>query len=347
MSKANTVNHAWRTLWAMSLSLLLSLDAFAAGPTINTATIMQASLPLTSMACMEYRVVGVCFWLVCTWHCKVRSTTKIGHYLPDAVVSAYANSGENPWTEIRPVVNAVAGAGSSLLPSMGTLGGGSATNGETGGADEQATIRYKNVDVVGSPGSVYYGQAEGTCSPDAVAMKPYLVSDADLLAWRVGMPESLYPQSISPLSRNISLGLSQWGSVYPRHGFLEQVHDYKAAAVMAQRAGDIVTRGSQPHVYTRLGDGDGQRERDGQMVWPPGELFETQPKTGKWQMLLPHLEQSCLVFPNVDDTALPSDPNQLRHNPYGDYAWQLWRPYSCCKRPHNAVRFLGSIGSYP
>ncbi len=40
-----------------------------------------------------------------------------------------------------------------------------------------------------------------------------------------------------------------WGNVYPRQGFLVQPDDFKAAAVMAQRAGDVITRNGQPHVY--------------------------------------------------------------------------------------------------
>ncbi len=329
-------------LWALSLALLLSHDALAGGPPINTAAIMQASVPTAAAQCMNYRVVGVCFWLVCTLKCKVRSTTKVGHYIPDVVVSAYGNSRENPWTEIRPVVNAVAGAGAGLASGWGTLGGGAATNGEGGAGDEASAIRFKNVDVVGSPGSLYYGN-QGSCTSEAVSMRPYLVSDADLLAWRGGIPEMVYPQALSPFSRNISLGLSQWGSVYPRTGFLEQTHDYKAAAVMAQRAGDITTRSAQPHVYTRIGG----REANGQKRWPPDALLETQEKTGKWQMLRPIQETSCYVFPDVDDTTMPSDPNGARHNPQGDYVWQLWRPYSCCKKPKNAVAFISSTGTYP
>ncbi|EPM83799.1 hypothetical protein A3SM_11308, partial [Pseudomonas syringae pv. actinidiae ICMP 18886] len=43
-----------------------------------------------------------------------------------------------------------------------------------------------------------------------------------------------------------------WGSVYPRSGFIHQADDYKAASVIAQRAGDVVTRSGQVHVYQPL-----------------------------------------------------------------------------------------------
>jgi len=45
--------------------------------------------------------------------------------------------------------------------------------------------------------------------------------------------------------------------------------------------------------------------------------------TGKWQELTPRLSMSCAVFPNRE---LHIQAVQ------GDYAWALWRPYSCCKR---------------
>ncbi len=46
--------------------------------------------------------MGVCFWLHCTWTgCSVRTSIKVGHYIPDLVVSSYNELGGNPWVEIR------------------------------------------------------------------------------------------------------------------------------------------------------------------------------------------------------------------------------------------------------
>ena len=33
--------------------------------------------------------------------CTVRTSTKVRHYVPDAVVSSYSNTGENPWVEVQ------------------------------------------------------------------------------------------------------------------------------------------------------------------------------------------------------------------------------------------------------
>jgi integrating conjugative element protein (TIGR03756 family) len=114
--------------------------------------------------------------------------------------------------------------------------------------------------------------------------------------------------------------------VYPRGGFLHQTDDHKSGAVVAQRAGDIVTRRNQIHVYQPLL----ANARDG--YWPAGALMETDASTGKWQELTPTLSNSCVVFPHSRTRV------QARQ---GDYAWALWRPYACCRRRGQV--FLGSV----
>ncbi|WP_044305258.1 TraU family protein, partial [Pseudomonas aeruginosa] len=108
-------------------------------------------------------------------------------------------------------------------------------------------------------------------------------------------------------------------------GFLHQTDDYKTAAVIAQRAGDITTRIGQLHVYLPMR----AAPKDG--YWPAGELKEGDASTGKWQELTPSLSLNCAVFPNSGPKTQAVD---------GDYAWALWRPYSCCQRKGQI--FLGS-----
>jgi integrating conjugative element protein (TIGR03756 family) len=120
--------------------------------------------------------------------------------------------------------------------------------------------------------------------------------------------------------------LNLWGAVYPRGGFLHQADDHKSGAVVAQRAGDVVTRRGQLHVYQPLL----ANSRDG--YWPAGALMESDASTGKWQELTPRLSSSCAVFPNH---------GPLTQAQQGDYAWALWRPYSCCQRRGQV--FLGSV----
>ncbi|HBX55740.1 MAG TPA: TIGR03756 family integrating conjugative element protein, partial [Pseudomonas sp.] len=93
-----------------------------------------------------------------------------------------------------------------------------------------------------------------------------------------------------------------------------------------QRAGDIVTRRGQLHVYQPLL----ANAKDG--YWPAGALVESDAQTGKWQELTPTLARTCAVFPHSDVRVQAQQ---------GDYAWALWRPYSCCKREGQV--FLGSV----
>ena len=76
-----------------SVLLLSATGSYA----LNTATIVGS---VASPDCLEYRVVGICYWLYCTWTgCTVRTSIKVRHYIPDAVVSSYSNTGENPIEE--------------------------------------------------------------------------------------------------------------------------------------------------------------------------------------------------------------------------------------------------------
>jgi len=298
----------------LAIPLTTSLQATAA---VTTATIVSSSL---SPDCLEYKVVGICYWLFCTpYSCQVKTSVKVRHFVPDAVVSSYANTGENPWTEM---------ASFSPVSSVAAGGGDPGTN----HAPENSIAKFKNADVIGHPGGYAFSQfASGsgyTCKGAGTAYMPYLLSNYDYLAWRYGIPEMVYPEAIIPGKREVGSTLSGdlWGNVYPRSGFLHQPDDYKAAAVMAQRAGDVVTRSGQIHVYQSLL----AQAQDG--YWPAGELLEGDPSTGKWQELTPTLSQSCAAFPN---------PGPHVQDTVGAYAWALWRPYSCCKREGQV--FLGSV----
>ena len=292
------------------------LAAAGSSYAINTGTIVASTL---SPDCLEYRVVGICYWLYCTWTgCTVRTSVKVRHYVPDAVVSSYSNTGENPWTEVR-----------FMSPPNPTAEDGG--DGTTNHDNENNLAKFKNADVIGHPGGQVFSQfasASGyACEGAGTAFMPYLLSTLDTLAWRYNVPEMVYPESLIPGRREVGTrtGLNLWGNVYPRGGFLHQTDDYTSGAVVAQRAGDIVTRRGQIHVYQSLL----AEARDG--YWPAGELMESDASTGKWQELTPTLSNSCAVFPHTNTRVQAQQ---------GDYAWALWRPYSCCERRGQV--FLGS-----
>src|SRR3546814_7544173 len=101
---------------------------------LNAATIIGS---VASPDCLEYRVVGICYWLYCTWTgCTVRTSIKVRHYVPDAVVSSYSNTGENPWVEVRAM----------STPNPSAQAGGDGTTNED---HENNLAKFKNADVIG------------------------------------------------------------------------------------------------------------------------------------------------------------------------------------------------------
>jgi integrating conjugative element protein (TIGR03756 family) len=296
-----------------SVLLASSTSSFA----LDTATVISSAL---SPDCLQYRIAGICYWLTCTpFGCSVRTSVKIRHYIPDAVVSSYANTGENPWVDVRAM----------SLPNPSAKSGGDGTIHQAG---ENNLAKFKNADVIGHPAGAAFSRFASafgaTCEGGATPFMPYLLSTLDTVAWRHNVPEIVYPEALIPGAREIGgrTTINLWGNVYPRGGFLHQTDDYKSAAVIAQRAADIVTRRAQPHVYQPLL----ASARDG--FWPAGALIESDASTGKWQELTPTLSNSCAAFPH-NNTRVQA----LK----GDYAWALWRPYACCKRAGQV--FLASV----
>ncbi|WP_430962104.1 TIGR03756 family integrating conjugative element protein [Pseudomonas putida] len=297
-------------------ALLTSALPFSASAAISSAAILAST---TSPTCLEYKVVGICYWLLCTnFGCKVKTSTKVRHYIPDAVVSAYANTGENPWTEVS----------STGAPSASAQAG---NDGTTNHNAENNITKFKEADVIGHPGAAVFSRFVSSfgysCHGATTPYVPYMLSTLDSLAWRYGVPESVYPEALTPGMRDVgeTQSADMWGSIYPRSGFIHQVEDFKAGAVIAQRAGDITTRSGQPHVYLPM---LAQAEPG---YWPAGELKEGDARTGKWQQLTPTMSPTCVVFPSPPPNVDAVDEA---------YAWALWRPYSCCER--KGQTFLGS-----
>jgi integrating conjugative element protein (TIGR03756 family) len=204
-------------------------------------------------------------------------------------------------------------------------------DGTTNQSHENNLAKFKNADVIGHPAGAAFNEFVATsgyvCKGAGTPFMPYLLSTLDTLAWRYNVPESVFPEALIPGMREIGSRwtLNLWGNVYPRGGFLHQTDDYKSGAVVAERAGDIVTRLGQVHVYRPL------LALPEPGYWPAGPLFESNPITGKWQELTPMLSAGCTTFPNIGVHV-----QAIR----GDYAWALWRPYSCCRREGQI--FLGS-----
>lgn len=295
----------------ISLALTLPVYYFpntASANEINTATIIASG---AAPSCTDYKVVGICFWLKCTyWKCSVKTSIKISHFIPEMVVSAYNHNKQSPWTEMKWMNKGVMGGQHQTPSKMYTQ------------------YTFKNADAIGHPGGLILQMISSngyTCESQTTAYMPYFLSSLDFFAWSFGMPEMFYPEAVTPGMREVKANGDQWGNLYPRSGSVTQVHDYKAAAVIAQRVADIVSRNGQAHIYFPA------TRRGGNGKWYPKEVKEGDGKTHKWQMLSPKYEQSCSVFPRGNTPVSKME----------NYSWALWRPYACCKKQGQV--FLGNI----
>ena len=284
--------------------------------TISTAEIVTAALDLT---CQAYQPIGICVWMTCTiYSCEFDFSVRSEHYIPEVVVSAYPFIGNTSW----PASNVF--AQSTVFAQDG------GASDEGGATVREQALKFKNSDVIGSPGVADYWllsaastEALPFCTPLTYPMTPYFVSTFDP-AWRDPTVEA--GLSLLHIFDRVGRGASTFSSLYPRHGFVTQSHDYKSALTAAIRAMDIVSRDYQPQVYVPL-DTYGL-PRQGQ--WPPQGRGDA-----LYQQLTPTIK-ACTVLPDIDDTLYPHDPYAGRLNQVRGNAWQVWRPYRCCE-PAGAV----------
>jgi len=299
---------------------------------ITTADIVESGV---NEECINYCIVGICYFLLCTpVGCTINTSARIDHNLPDLVVTVYDEPEENPWIEYREIMgNAEVAAQEGILSSItGTpVSGGNLITAVT---DIDNKLRFKEASVVGNPFiEITKNNFSGgyLCPSDASPYTPYFSSSFDYLGWRWGLPDRFNSAALIPGKREIGsrsvsniLG-NTWGAVYPRMGTVLQQDDAKAAAVVAQRAVDIVTRDGQPHVYRSLKDNSEEATIKDQSRAKSSQNGSNE-KRDLWQMISPKKDQSCLAFGN-------KDPNwSAGRNPEGknQYAWNYWRNYQCC-----------------
>lgn len=298
-------------------ALILPASAHANSRFTTTVGLTAAAYDLT---CMRYRATGLCLWMTCTLTppaCTFDYSIKVRHNVPEVVVTSYPTLGYSPWLET-----------SLYAPrALWAHDGGSATDGLQ---DREENMRFKNVDVIGSPGTYLYLLASqnpyvAICAPATLGYQPYFLSTLDY-NWRDPLIET--PWTLLNLLNGVNNGFSWFEGLFPRIGFVDQGHDYKASLVAAKRAVDIVRQGGQPHVYLPMTIGSW-----GQGWWPPG-----QSSPFLWQQAVPGY-RPCTTLPDMDDSLMVTDPYSNRLNEARGNAWQLWRGYACCKRAGQVLVF--------
>ncbi len=319
------------------------------GDFLSTEEIITRSV---STDCLDWKITGACIWLRCSlFWCHVVTTPKISHRWPDFVVATYPQAGESPWPAAYPSVgddqdSAFSGGHLSGISSSHLL------------KDE---LKFFEVDVIGSPVTQLQMGTRYRCQSIGQPFVSYYRSILDAHAWRSGLPDANRHEAQQAGVREIGDGDNfTWGSVYPRAGFVFQAHAGKAAAVISQRAVDIVLRDSSGH---HIGGFFWPREQEftrGDVTastasacrvsggrWQPKMPSDRATKcvpqtwqqwlpngnetTDRWQMLLPHHSRQCETF--------GQQPN-WRHpgiSASGRYLWNHWVRYQCCVKAGNVL----------
>ena len=330
------------------LALSSSGRADAQDTSITTPEIIAQS---TNFSCMRWRISGACFWLRCRiTGCRIVSSIRFSHYNPSLVVTSYAPLGDSPWLEQRALFGrAQVVANNAQYSVLGIApdsmqGGGNFVEKSPSKESHKNTV-FKSAEVFGAPGSIAsiaasFGLPAFCPMTDVAPAFPYFLSGVDTLAWRSALTEVIYPETFVPgLDEIGSWPFNTWGSVHPRNGFVVQSEDAKAGAVIAQRAADIATRPSQPHIYTPVGSVRGFSD-GGMRVETPPEIRANDEESCLWQQLAPNASSDCIVFGESDlqDVFQPWSEDQGSAD--GSYVYNLWRPYSCCR---DRGIFLGAI----
>jgi integrating conjugative element protein (TIGR03756 family) len=257
------------------------------------------SVPATADDCTQFRVVGLCIWIICTnFGCDIDVTIKYGHFNPDVLVAINHEEGVDRTEDPNRV--------------------------DTQNRNHNNLI-FQDATVYGHPltGQIY-------CPSNTSAANPYFDSELDTPSWHWGGLDSLTTAAAIPGQREIGdWPTNTWGAVYPRTGWTIQHSEPKAAAVVAQRVGDIITRSGEPHIYDSI-LGNPIFIADEKFTWSPDSLVENSNEEGWWQPTAPDLENECLIF-GENDTADKTGWGGGRVAEDGNYTYTLWRPYTCCE----------------
>lgn len=359
-----------RNLKSSILSILLGASLFTQTVKAKEFSTAEVAAQTMSMECVDYCIVGVCFYLFCTpLGCNIDTTARISHFLPDLFVTVYDEPMENPWEDYRSVMgNAEEAVEKGLISEIAgaDLSGGDFTPPQL---QANSSIKYKDVSIVGHPLALATQQniSGYICESEVTPFMPYYSSMFDYIGWRWGIPDRFTLASIIPGQREIGsktmsnlLG-NTWGSVYPRQGKLLQKDDAKAAAVFAQRAVDIVTRDNQSHVYNPVngssedsfslsGSGsdegtDSSGENKEPLFSDQGSDSSSSSGSGSEGTISGESGSQGGSNEKNDKWQMFSPKNEQKCKPFGNnelnwskgridkkhqYAWNYWRKYECC-----------------
>ncbi|WP_150467604.1 TraU family protein [Francisella sp. SYW-9] len=232
------------------LLLLIILLSAINGYSLNTLNMaMDEMAGMASYS--KYNVVGGCTWATEIYP-FVMETPLVTEYIPDLLISVFPRLGKNPVLNLNMQDQAFNAAGQAQTVSITGLSGGAGNFGQNPGSANMN--KFFQVDIEGNPGALLVSSVTPWNLPPAtIPYLPYYSSFLDMYLWHDPALEiALHPSSYIPGMNNIGSSLAPWGSLYPRYGVIAQNSEFKAAAVIAERALSIVTSKTSiaAHIYT-------------------------------------------------------------------------------------------------
>lgn len=304
------------TVAALVLGLATISDKVHAG-TITSVDITAKTLA-AAPNCMHYKLEGACFW-VDQWG-FVSSTPYVDQYLPDVIVSVFDKPGDNPWLEMNDTIDQAGKVAEEKIVPIAS-GGDNAGYGQHSMADEhEQSVYFKEADVVGNPALAVIDTNPFMLSSAATSLLPYYQSMLDATLWR-GFGLEAMPEKVAAagqdMVRRIGTFPITWGGAFPIEGSTNAGNDAKAAAVIAQRAVNLLSLTVPLHIYNSLSNSCGE-------ACNADDFHENDDHT-QFQRIYPDPETTCEVFGktlNYGD-GLYKDTN-------GSYTWIVWRHYHGC-----------------
>lgn len=141
-----------KSILALGTFLTAALLPTATNAGTNSIFILTntfAALP----SCVSYSVKGVCVFLRCSLRgCRLLSSIRVAHYVPDAIISTYNEPLLHPWDEIgKPLATTLNLAGSAMLGVPYA----DASAGSTHELGQATTATFKGADAIGNPAGMF------------------------------------------------------------------------------------------------------------------------------------------------------------------------------------------------
>lgn len=155
--KAGRHLKSWLAALAAGVALVGGVPAQAE---ITTPQILGQTLAAMP-SCLSYQVKGMCFFLKCGLSgCRIRTSIRISHYVPDAIVSTYHDPLTHPWLEVgKPLSAAMSVVGTAMLGMPLDAAGSTAR-------EEKEISTFKSADAIGNPAGMILALATSGTMPN-------------------------------------------------------------------------------------------------------------------------------------------------------------------------------------